>query len=130
MTILFVPMLMLQADPVYVANCTQPRTQMEMNMCSHQEYQAADAALNSAWTVAVREALESDRISPPSDRSQGAYRQLLTAQRAWIAYRDSHCLAVADQYRGGSIRPLIHNTCMSELTKTRTVQLRELSETN
>ncbi|MCC6926501.1 MAG: DUF1311 domain-containing protein [Novosphingobium sp.] len=101
-----------------------------MNVCSFQDYQAADKALNAAWKAAQQFAQQADRDSPPARKADSAVAQLLAAQRAWIAYRDAHCLALADQYRGGSIRPLIKNTCMTDLTKTRTAQLREFSETN
>jgi uncharacterized protein YecT (DUF1311 family) len=121
-------MLAAQADPPL--DCREPLTQLAMNICSYQDFQAADRALNAQWAVSERQARAIDRENPPPTPAEGRFRQLLTAQRAWIAFRDAHCLALADQYRGGSIRPLMQNTCMTALTQSRTAQLREFSETN
>lgn len=123
-------LFLAQAASAPALNCAYPDTQLEMNVCSYRDYQAADKVLNAAWKTAQQLALQADRDSPPARKADSAAAQLLAAQRAWIAYRDAHCLAMADQYRGGSIRPLIHNSCMTDLTKTRTAQLREYSETN
>ena len=99
--------------------CADAVTQADLNLCSAKEYEAADTELNAAWrelrTVA---------------KQRGMFDSVLTAQRAWIPFRDAHCRAVAAQYAGGSIVPLIANRCMTELTETRTAQLRALVETN
>jgi len=51
---------------------------------------------------------------------------LLEAQRAWITFRDAHCTAVALPNQGGTIHPLIYNSCRAAVTRQRTEQLREL----
>ena len=94
-------------------------TQLELNECAAAEFQQADEQLNAVWPQAKG---FMDSIG------QGAV--LLDAQRKWIPFRDAHCKAVAAQYAGGSIVPLIANRCMTELTETRTAQLRALAETN
>ena len=50
--------------------------------------------------------------------------QLKEAQTAWLKYRDTNCEFVADQYKGGSIRPLIQATCLGNITKRRTTELK------
>jgi uncharacterized protein YecT (DUF1311 family) len=50
---------------------------------------------------------------------------LLTAQRAWLAYRDAACEAHASPFEGGSLQPLIRATCLSEITAERTRMLLE-----
>jgi len=37
-------------------DCTDPQTQMDMNICSDKDYKAADAALNAAYEKASAEA--------------------------------------------------------------------------
>ena len=111
--------LAMMAQPATAPDCGDAMTQAEMNACSYAEYQSADAALNAEWTIARDVAKRRD-----------LFAELLKAQRAWLAFRDAHCEAVAAQYAGGSIRPLIHNSCLTELTETRTTQLREMSEAN
>ena len=88
------------------------QTQLEMNTCAAADYQRADAALNAAW-------------GPAKSFADGAGTggQLLDAQRKWIAFRDAACLAEADLYRGGSIRPLVWHSCLTRLTQRRTEDL-------
>ncbi|WP_239805791.1 lysozyme inhibitor LprI family protein [Croceicoccus hydrothermalis] len=112
-------MVQSAAEPSAVPDCENATTQAAMNACSYAEYQAADAALNAQWKIARDVA-----------KSRDLFGELLRAQRRWLAFRDAHCEAVAARYAGGSIRPLIHNGCLTELTETRNAQLREMSETN
>lgn len=96
------------------AECISPQTQSLMNACAFKDYEQADAALNAAWKPAKA---FGDEI--------GKGDALLAAQRTWIAYRDAACDAHASPYEGGSIQPLIHATCLSELTAQRTRMLLE-----
>ena len=50
--------------------------------------------------------------------------QLKEAQTAWIKYRDANCQFVGDQYKGGSMRPMIAALCLADVTKRRTTELR------
>lgn len=88
------------------------QTQSEMNDCAAADYQRADAALNAAWGPAKSYA-----------ESAGIGAQLLDAQRKWIAFRDAACLAEADLFAGGLIRPLMWFTCLTRLTQRRTEDL-------
>ncbi|WP_174234511.1 lysozyme inhibitor LprI family protein [Sulfitobacter sp. SK012] len=94
--------------------CVSPQTQQLMNACAARDYDMSDIALNAAWGPAKSYA---DSIK------QGA--ALLKAQRAWLAYRDAACEVQASPYQGGSIQPLIHLVCLSELTEQRTAMLNE-----
>ena len=50
--------------------------------------------------------------------------QLKETETAWIKYRDLNCEFVADQYKGGSIRPMIHGLCLADVTRNRTAELK------
>ena len=50
--------------------------------------------------------------------------QLKTAQTAWLEYRDSNCEFVGDEFKGGSMRPLIYASCLADMTRKRTIELR------
>ena len=52
-------------------------------------------------------------------------QKLITTQKLWIKFRDSHCEFESSQYEGGSIKPLIYSTCLEELTKKRTAELKQ-----
>ena len=94
------------------APCSDVNTQAEMNICAGKEYKAADATLNRVYQQLVA-MLDAE-----------AKTQLKEAQTAWIKYRDANCDFVGDQYKGGSIRPLILGLCLADVTKNRTAELR------
>jgi uncharacterized protein YecT (DUF1311 family) len=94
------------------APCSDADTQAAMNICAGQEYRTADAALNRAYQQLVAK-LDTEEKS-----------QLKEAQTAWLKYRDTNCDFVADQYKGGSIRPTILGLCLADVTRNRTAELK------
>ena len=92
--------------------CSDFDTQTEMNICAGKEYKAADASLNLVYQQLVK-------MLEPEEKSQ-----LKEAQTAWIKYRDTNCVFVADQYKGGSIRPMIYGLCLADVTRNRTSELK------
>ena len=110
-------------------NCKDPQAQLEMNMCAQREFERADVELNTQWRATAAAMRESDRgIDRKYDREPGYFETLLAAQRAWITYRQQHCLGESFEARRGSLSPLLFSTCMSELTRERTKQLKALVE--
>lgn len=93
-------------------DCARAMTQQDMNLCAAEEYRAADAMLNAEWRATLDVA-----------KNAGLEAQLRAAQRAWIAYRDAACSVEAAVWEGGSMAPLIHATCLTRLTRTRTDDL-------
>ncbi|MBO6676021.1 MAG: DUF1311 domain-containing protein [Rhizobiales bacterium] len=96
-------------------DCKAPQTQMAMNVCAGEDYQAADEELNAVWSD-LRDAR----------RDSSTWQAILDAQRLWIPFRDAHCNAEAALYEGGSIQPLIRFSCLAHTTRQRTAQLRDL----
>jgi uncharacterized protein YecT (DUF1311 family) len=92
--------------------CASAQSQAEMNICAGKEYKSADAELNQVYQ-------KLSSILNDEEKSQ-----LKEAENAWIRYRDLNCEFVADQYKGGSIRPMIHGLCLSDVTRNRTAELR------
>jgi uncharacterized protein YecT (DUF1311 family) len=92
--------------------CASPLTQFDMNQCAGKAFRAADATMNQVYR----------RLVLMLDEDEKA--QLKEAQTAWLKYRDTNCEFVADQYKGGSIRPLIKATCLGDMTKRRTTELK------
>ena len=95
-------------------DCTAPVTQTDMNICAFQDYQQADAKLNAAYRKLVA-MLDKDQLG-----------RLKTAQRAWITFRDAQCRYEAGVYEGGTIAPLVHSSCLTNLTELRTKDLNAL----
>ena len=92
--------------------CASAQSQAEMNICAGKEYKSADAELNQVYQ-------KLSSILNDEEKSQ-----LKEAENAWIRYRDLNCEFVADQYKGGSIRPMIHGLCLADVTRNRTAGLR------
>jgi uncharacterized protein YecT (DUF1311 family) len=92
--------------------CADAQSQAEMNICWGKEYKAADAQLNAAYR-------EFTSKLNPEDTAK-----LKTAQLAWIKFRDANCEFVADEYKGGSIRPMIAAMCLADQTSARTSELK------
>jgi len=124
-------MLLAAAAQEPEVDCDNPQYQVEMNFCAGRDYDAADAELNAQWklTVAALKARDKD-IDRSYDSQPTHYDTLLAAQRAWLTYRDQHCLSESFAARGGSMAPMLHSGCMARLTKERTEQLKALVEEN
>src|ERR1044072_490442 len=84
--------------------CADAQSQAEMNMCWGKEYKAADAKMNKTYQDFMSKLDESEKV------------QLKNAQLAWLKYRDTNCEFVADQYKGGTMRPTIAAICLAEVT--------------
>ncbi len=92
--------------------CADAQTQGEMNMCWGKELKAADAKLNDAYRQFMTKLNDEEKA------------QLKKAQLAWITYRDANCDFVADQYKGGTMRPMIAAICLAEATNNRTTEMK------
>lgn len=94
-------------------NCNNPQTQAAINECAKLSYQNADKKLNRVYQQLLP-TLESARK-----------QKLITAQQAWIKFRDTNCEFERSRYEGGSIAPTIYFGCLENSTKLRTQELQE-----
>ena len=92
--------------------CANAQSQAEMTMCWGKEYKAADAKLNKTYQDFMSKLDESEKV------------QLKSAQQAWLKYRDLNCEFVADQYKGGTMRPMIEAMCLADVTNARVSELK------
>lgn len=102
-----VPLLLAplaQAD-----ECANATTQADMNQCAGRQNQAADKELNTLY----------QQISQRLKERPQSQKQLINAQRAWVAFRDAECTFSASAVQGGSVYPLIYSNCTTDLTKAR-----------
>ncbi|CCH99125.1 lysozyme inhibitor LprI family protein [Microcystis aeruginosa] len=97
-------------------NCNNPQTQSEMNICASIAYQNADRKLNQVYR----------QLLPKL--SAARKQKLITAQQAWIKFRDSSCEFERSAYEGGSIAPMIYGNCLAAVTEQRTKDLRRYLE--
>ena len=88
-------------------NNLSAQTQVEMNQKANDDFQKADIELNEVYKQLIKTLDEKEK------------QLLIKSQKDWIKFRDSHCDFEAQQYDGGSIKPLIYSTCLTERTKNR-----------
>lgn len=105
-------------------DCALATTQTEMTFCAEQDWQIADAALNTAYAAAVDAMKAVDAGLPKAKR--GALDQLRSAQRAWVVFRDAACAAEGYAMHGGSAEPMVIYACRARLTDERRVGLEAL----
>jgi uncharacterized protein YecT (DUF1311 family) len=107
-------------------DCKSPTTQTDMTLCERARQDEADKALNVQYkkTRAAMVAIDSDQ----DDDMKGAEKALVTAQRAWITYRDAQCEAEGFQARGGTMEPMLVAGCIANVTDARTKELKTLED--
>ena len=107
--------------------CANANTQLAMNQCAAAEYKQADAGMTRQWNVNYAAMKRRDG----QDRSRGGgfghAAALLESQRAWLKFRDTHCVVEGGFYAGGSMQGMVITQCKTKMTRTRTAQLRELA---
>jgi len=91
--------------------CANAQTQADMTICWGNQYKTADAKLNQVYRQFTAKLDDAEKT------------QLKTAQTAWLKYRDANCEFVGDQYKGGTMRPMIAAICLADVTDNRTKEL-------
>ncbi|MEM8806468.1 MAG: lysozyme inhibitor LprI family protein [Cyanobacteria bacterium P01_G01_bin.38] len=94
-------------------DCGLAETQQAMNQCAQQNYQQSDEALNAAYN-SLKDSLD-----------EVAADNLVTAEKAWLEFRDGNCDFERNQFEGGSIAPLIYASCLEQLTDERLAELQQ-----
>ncbi len=92
-------------------NCKSAQTTVDMNLCSSQEFQAADRKLNQVY----------QQLQPKINSKQK--QRLIVAQRSWLEFRDETCDYESGHFEGGSVAPSIYGYCRARVTKERVKDL-------
>jgi uncharacterized protein YecT (DUF1311 family) len=90
------------------------QTQMKMNQTAHNDFKKAGTELNKVYKQVMKILNEKEK------------KLMIKAQKDWLTFRDSHCKFEIEQYAGGSIQPLIHSNCLTELTNDRIEDLKAI----
>jgi len=105
---------LLFSSAAFAQECDRSdESQTGMNICAHEDYQAADKKLNETYGEIMK------RLSDDADGK----KLLQAAQRAWIGFRDAECAFSTADSQGGTIHPMLMSNCLQGLTETRTEQL-------
>ena len=94
----------------------------------------ADAALNAQYHQTMVRMATADKerdasLKDGSSKPDGhpTYQvALVTAERAWLTYRDAHCETVGLEYRGGAEEDEADGKCVNEMDRKRTIELKAL----
>ena len=110
-------------------SCDQTTT-IAMTTCADADYKAADAEMTVAWRATLA-AMRRQDADPDAAVYRGkgdptSAQALLDAQRAWLAFRDRQCRSEALAFLGGTMRPAVEASCLGEVTRGRTRQLRAM----
>lgn len=115
---------MLALTTAVQADCSQAKTQFDINQCELDNYSNADIKMNAAYKKLVADFKDSKNSNSLGIASKKHYlSSLLNSQRAWLKYRDSQCDFEALFSEGGSAQPALYSNCLRELTETRTKEL-------
>ncbi|RIJ12131.1 MULTISPECIES: lysozyme inhibitor LprI family protein [unclassified Pseudomonas] len=96
-------------------DCANASDQATMNQCAGQENKAADKELNAVY----------QQITARLKGEPASKKLLISAQRAWIGFRDAECEFSASGVKGGSMYPMIYSSCITRVTKDRTEALKQ-----
>lgn len=116
------PRLLLALTPLLfpslahaAVDCANASDQATMNQCAGQDFKAADKELNAVYQQIT------GRLK---DNPEGK-KLLVSAQRAWVGFRDAECMFSASGVAGGSVYPLIYSNCLTSVTNVRVEALKE-----
>ena len=92
-------------------DCNPNGNQQQMNDCAVRDFRAADAALNIRYGEVMKTLSPQMRVA------------LRNEQRVWLKGRDPGCKRASRANEGGSIWPLVFNSCLEKSTRKRTAEL-------
>ncbi|MGH6809784.1 MAG: lysozyme inhibitor LprI family protein [Ensifer adhaerens] len=97
------------APAAWADDCADASDQATMNECADKAFKASDTELNALYKQ-----IEA-RLKDDQDKT----KLLVSAQKAWIAFRDAECNFSAAGVAGGSVYPMIVLQCRDGLTQNR-----------
>lgn len=106
--------LVLGGSSALALDCSSLQTQTDMTICAVDQYNKADAELNTAYKEIMR------RLKSEPDTA----KLLVTAEKAWMAFRDAECEFANTGTVGGSIHPMMVAQCREAITRKRVDDLK------
>jgi len=94
------------------------QTQSGLNICATAAFRKADDRLNAVYRAITA------RLKDDADTRA----LLVTAQKAWLGFRDAECTFLTSPAAQGSIHPMLVAQCRETLTLKRVAELEPLLE--
>lgn len=102
-------------------NCkdsAQVQSQQAMNICAAKAAKEADRELNRMYRL----------VRASYKKNPAQENRLVTAQLAWMKFRDAECNVSAGRFEGGTMAPFMYGRCLERLTKQRSQDLKAYLE--
>lgn len=96
-------------------DCANASDQATMNQCAGQDFKAADKELNAVY----------QQITGRLKDNPDGKKLLVSAQRAWLGFRDAECKFSSSGVTGGSVYPWVYSSCLTGVTKVRVEALKQ-----
>ena len=109
LTAMLAVLVLSAGTAAHAQDCAHAEDQSTMNQCADQAFRRSDATLNTLYRQ-IQERLKGDADTA---------KLLTAAQRAWVGFRDAECKFSSSSVAGGSIYPLIDESCTDDLTQQR-----------
>ncbi|MFI0849033.1 lysozyme inhibitor LprI family protein [Mesorhizobium sp. IMUNJ 23232] len=109
MRLAFAALALLFSAPAWADDCQNAQSQIQLDDCAAKALSDADKKLNEAY-----QKIEKRLAGDPDTK-----KLLVTAQRAWVAFRDAECTFQSSGVAGGSIYPMTFSNCQAALTNAR-----------
>lgn len=112
---------LLFSSASWAIECNPEGTQQQMNQCAYETFEKADKVLNDTWKALMQK----------SKHDKNYKAKMLTAQRAWLKFRDAQldamfaCEENNMRMCWGSMYPLLYHLANAELVEQRTEQLKQ-----
>lgn len=101
-------------------DCSAARASAEVEHCAALAQQKTEEALNVTYKTLVTEL---SRPDTEQDHYTAYRKQLLVAQRAWIAFRDADCAAQHEMHRTSAIGNTLLLNCKQQRAEQRIKEL-------
>jgi uncharacterized protein YecT (DUF1311 family) len=113
----FAASVLMAIAPIAVAlaqDCANASSQTAMNICADQAYRKTDAELNAVYKQ-INDRLKDDKETA---------KLLVSAQKAWLAFRDAECTFSSSGSAQGSVYPMLVAQCRDGMTSKRIDELK------
>lgn len=97
--------------------CESSGNSREAVECSYKRFQVVETELNDRYKQLLAELDEISRKQP--ERLAELKPKFVSAQRAWVKFRESECRAIEVWYTNGKLQPALYYGCMERLAKER-----------
>ena len=111
-------LLALWSTSSFALDCQNAVSTPEINECAAAEQKKIEEQLNKTYQDALKR-LADDKATRTA---------LVTAQRAWVKFREADCKAVYQRSIGGTIRTVMYLGCMQNRAETRIKELQDYTQ--